>query len=229
MRRIESFYPILLIILLPIWFNIAIGGGGSTDNSSSTSIGSYKTVKISASPEYSAKYNKPSKGDPVEMAYEFFELNQERLGVKNPRAELLHTYKAMDNIGGVVTFQQVYGGVPILYSQIAARFTGTGELKSVEGEYHYDINLSTTPSIDSATVENLALKDLGFPKDAKVVNNKKRKASTQLCIWLHQDGKFHLIWVVWVSQDYPEAHAWQYYIDAHDGTVLKKADRMMRN
>ena len=164
MKKTKSNPKILIVSFFSIWFNLALGGGGSTDKSSSASIGSYKTVKISASPESSAKYKKPAKGDPVEMAYEFFELNQERLGIKNPRAELLHTYKAMDNIGGVVTFQQVYGGVPIQYSQIAARFTGTGELKSVEGEYHYDINLSTTPSIDSATAENLALKDLGFPE-----------------------------------------------------------------
>jgi len=178
---------------------------------------------------YAEGFKIPEGGNPVEAAYRYFELNKDRYHIVNPREELLLKRQERDDYGAMVSFTQVYNGVPLLYSDIRAHFDGRGVLKEVEGDYVYDINLTTTPQIDSATVENLALKDLGFPKDAKVVNNKKKKASTQMCIWLHQDGKFHLIWVVWISQDYPKTHAWQYYIDAHDGTVLKKADRMIRD
>ena len=174
------------------------------------------------------KLKMPEKSDPKEMALEFFELNREHFHMKNPKEELVLAGVLSDDIITRVTLKQVYNGVPV-DAGTRVFFNNRGELEHIYFTYYDIVDLSPIPQIDSATAENLALKDLGFPKDAKVVNNKKRKASTQLCIWLHQDEKFHLIWVVWVSQDYPEAHAWQYYIDAHDGTVLKKADRMMRN
>ena len=35
-------------------------------------------------------FKEPKKGDPVDMVYEFFELNQEEFGVTNPREELVY-------------------------------------------------------------------------------------------------------------------------------------------
>ncbi len=174
------------------------------------------------------KLKMPEKGDPKDMALEFFELNREQFHIKNPKDELVLAGVLSDDIITRVTLKQVYKGVAV-DAGTRVFFNNRGELEHLDFTYYDIVDLSPIPQVDSATAENLALKDLGFPKDAKVVNNKKKKASTQLCIWLHQDEKFHLIWVVWVSQDYPETHDWQYYIDAHDGTVLKKADRMMRN
>jgi Zn-dependent metalloprotease len=222
MKSIKSYYKMLMVLFLSLSFNFALGGDNSSDQKSSTSLGSYKTLKISASPEYSAKYKMPSKGDPVEMAYEFFELNKSLFPIANPKQELIPKYRSFDNLGGVISFQQFYKSIPIQYSKINVRFTGNGELNSVEGDYHYDINISTIPSIDSATAENLALKNLGFPKNAKVFKNEQY--STHLTIWRDNNGKFRLIWVLWVRQEYPDWHSWEYYIDAHDGTVLSKGD-----
>jgi len=222
MKKSKSVLERLTVLVLALLFATALGGGASDDEKASSVAGSYKSREISVIPEYNAKYKKPAKGDPVEMAYEFFNLNKALFPIANPRQELKPTYKAFDKISGVISFQQIYQGIPIQNAEIRARFTGTGEFKSVEGEYYYDINLSTTPSIDLATAENLAIKDLGFPENAKVFKNEQY--STHLTIWRDNNGKLRLIWVLWVRQGYPDWHSWEYYIDAHDGTVLSKLD-----
>jgi Zn-dependent metalloprotease len=230
MKKVKLQFKMLIVLILSLSFSISLAGGASEDQNTSTSVGSYKTRRISANPDYAAKYHRPSKGDPVNMAYEFFELNQEFFGINDPRKELAIRRVESNLIGSLstmVSFKQLYNGIELMYSDIRAFFKDDGQLRDVQGDYHYDINLSTTPSIDSATSENLALKDLGFPKNAKIV--KTHQYWTKLSIWCDNNDKLHLIWVVWVHQEYPELHAWECFIDAHDGTVLKKADRVIRN
>jgi len=215
-------YKMLMLLFLSLWFNLTLGGGKSSDQKSSVSLGSYKTLEISASPEYSAKYKKPSKGDPVDMAYEFLELNRGRLGIENPREELKQTYKALDSISGVVTFQQVCKGVPILYSNIAVRFTGTGELKSVEGDYHYDINLPTTPSIDSASAVSVALQAMSSPAHPKVVGPGKPVIVSSKIFRPIKEDRLYLVYIVEIFPDSTKRldKFERYYVDALSGTIL---------
>jgi len=217
MKKIKSCHKTLTALLISMLFGITLGGGASEDQKGAASVGSFKTRGISVIPEYYAKYKMPAKGDPVEMTYEFFEQNKSSLPIANPREELKPTYKNFDNIGGVVSFQQFYQGVPIQYAEIRARFTGTGELKSIEGDYHYDINLSTTPSIDSATAVKFALQDMGYYPKARVDGPHNPK------IMAHK-GKMHLVWTLKVfpgNRKNPFYH-WVYYVDALDGSIVNK-------
>jgi len=249
MKSIKSDYKMLMVLFLSLWFNLALGGGKSSDQKSSASLGSYKTIEISASPEYSAKYKRPPKGDPVDMAYQFFELNKSSFSIPNPREELIPKYQAFDKISGVISFQQVYKGVPIQYSDITVRFTGSGELRSVEGDYHYDINLSTNYSMDSLTAVQRTLKDIGPIPDSSV----PRVSCPNKPIIVHSseldrrdEDKLYLIWPVSVylvtaesaKQDtiryqdgtitvMPEivtGLGYAYYFDALNGSILKKGE-----
>lgn len=222
---------ILLLALSPLFCvnTFATEEEGTKAQQDQTVAGTGKVLDISHRYVNTGKYKEPKQGDPVEMAYEFFELNRQEFHMGDPRKELVYQGTRGSKLTGGkrVDFGQVYKGVPVHLGGFKVLFSPSGVIEGIGGKYYYDIHLSTTPQIDSATAENLALKDLGFPKDAKVVNN--NKVSTRLNIWRSNDGKFHLMWTVWVSQEYPKAHAWKYFIDAHDGTVLQKTDEIIRN
>ncbi|MCI0531504.1 MAG: hypothetical protein L0Y74_06105 [candidate division Zixibacteria bacterium] len=169
----------------------------------------------------------PEKGEPVEMALRFFELNQERYHIRNPREELVYQGTRGSKLSGKnrVDFKQVYRGVPV---DAGARvwFDRNGNLESVKVTYYDITDLSTAPSISSAVAESLAISHLGFPKKTKIIKNDEY--FTNLAIWRDNNGKFHLIWVVWVDQE-EGLHAWKYYVDAHDGTVLERVDQVLIN
>ncbi|OGO21418.1 MAG: hypothetical protein A2144_12330 [Chloroflexi bacterium RBG_16_50_9] len=175
MKREKIWFKILLMVLVSSLFSTCGGDDKSSDRSPATSLGSYKTQEIHAGLEYTIKYKRPSKGDPVEMAYQFFELNKEELGIKNPREEMVYQGKVGES-GEVVrvSFGQTFNGIGIKYAGIRVFFTPGGEIRELTGTYYYDINLPTTPSIDSTTAWNIALKDLGFPESTRVVNREYR-------------------------------------------------------
>jgi len=220
----------LLVLSLLVYVNISFADekGAQVQQSQSVS-GTGKVLDITHRYVNTGGYKEPEKGDPLEMAYQFLELNREKFHITNPRQELVYKKTMESKLSGTkrVDFEQVYQGVPVLYGGFKIVLNRNGEIEGIGAKYYYDIDLSTTPQIDSATAENLALKDLGFPKDAKIV--KYRDRITRLTIWRSNQDKFHLIWLVRVSQEYPKAHAWKYYIDAHDGSVLEKADEMIWN
>ena len=211
--------PTLAIGLL-FFFNIFATEGGDAKTEQNQSV--LNNPKIHSFYGLADGVKLPEKADPLEMSYRFFELNREKYHIGNPRQELIKRWVRGDNISTTVSLKQVYNGIDLMHSDIRLHFDGGRRLKEVTGTYIYDINLSTTPQIDSASAENLALKDLGFPENAKVFKNEQY--STHLTIWRDNNGKFRLIWVLWVRQEYPKSHSWEYYIDAHDGTVLSKVD-----
>ena len=199
---------------------------------------------------YMSGYQMPEKTEPAEMAYRFFELNRESYHMTNPREDLVLEHQERDEYGAFVSFTQSYQGVPILRSTITAYYNNRGYLREVVGNYIYDLSLSTAPQIDSFTVWDIALKDLGSPEGAKVVNREHRphflvqdsliyaqvglphrnyaadaeRFATRLLIWYSElDRKYHLVWALWVDQQQPQ-HFWGFYIDAHDGTVLQRGD-----
>jgi len=231
MKQNIPYCKLFSILFFFIWLDFALGGGESSDKSTPASIGSYKTVKLSASPVSSAKYKKPAKGDPVDMAYQFFELNKSLFPFSNPRDELIPTYKAFDNISGVISFQQVYKGVPIHFSDITVRFTGNGELKIIEGEYHSDINLPASPSIDSASAVKIALQEAGPLPLPKAVCQSKPLIIPSSELFRYKENRLYLAWPVRVYPDSTEkavigyfSKYYRYYIDALDGSILQKGE-----
>jgi|GEM_PF-3562908 len=233
MRRIETFCPILMVIFLSNCFNIALGGG-SSDKSSSTSIGSYKTAKISASPERSAKYKKPAKGEPVDIAYEFFELNKEFFHINNPREELA-IRRVESNLKGrlsaMVSFKQLHNGIELFNSDIRAFIKDDGELREIEGNYCYDMNLPSTPSVDSASAVKIALQEAGALPLPKAVCSSKPVIIPSSELFRYNENRLYMAWPVRVYPDSTEKARtgsfrkyYRYYIDALDGSVLQKGE-----
>jgi len=233
MKRAKFYFKMLLIVFLCLLYNASLGDTGSSNSSTTGVLGSYKTLKIHAGLEYTLKYKKPAKGNPVDMVYEFVELNKSLIPITYPRNELIPTYQAFDKTSGVISFQQVYHGIPIQYSDITARFTPSGELKNVEGEYHYDINLSTNYSVDSLSASQRALVDVGVesaPHPGVICPSKP--VITHSSEFERQDeNRLYLVWPVQVFPDTTgltsrgNTDYYAYYIDALDGSIVYKQKR----
>ena len=206
-----------------------------------------------------ANLKRPTKGNPVDMAYEFLELNKEVFRMNDPRQDMVLEKVTSDDKISRVILKQVYHGMGV---DAGARifFKNTGELHLFEITYYDDINLSTIPSIDSTTAWDIALKDFGHSDGVRVVNHEYRSeffkaeslmyeqirqiglpprhpdynarlegVATRLLIWRSErDGKFHLVWKVTIDPEAPRqvtpTQLVGYYIDAHDGAILQKAD-----
>ncbi|HXF48675.1 MAG TPA: M4 family metallopeptidase [Verrucomicrobiae bacterium] len=177
-----------------------------------------------------------TKSDPVGMAYEFFEKNKEVFGMAQPQSELKVKGESKDQYGGTVGFKQVYKGVDVWNGVMYAHFTPSGRLKYVNGEFYPDITLSATPSIDSAAAIEIAKRDINLPADYLVwakkyldaIGNPCQPISVSLSI-SRFSGKYHLVWVVGINVDYGVGlGAWNYFIDAHSGAILKKASLSMQ-
>lgn len=226
MESLKSRLNMLVAASLCILVNSSLADT-TPDSSATETLGSYKTVKISASPEYS-KYKKPAKGDPVDMAYEFFELNKERLGIENPRIALTVGRVVRDPVGAMVSFRQIHNGYTIAGSDIRAFFTREGELREIEGDFQYDINLPSHYSIDSSSAVRIALKESGPCPRPKVTCPSKPVIIPSSEIFRYKENRLYMAWPVRVDPDsvehavHPSAKFYRYYIDALDGSILQK-------
>ncbi|MCI0531435.1 MAG: hypothetical protein L0Y74_05755 [candidate division Zixibacteria bacterium] len=169
-------------------------------------------------------FEMPDKADPVEMAYRFFELNRGKYHMTNPREELVLKRQFQDEYGAMVSFGQLHNGVLLLDSDIRAHYNRHGNLMRVQGDYFYDMNLPTTPGIDSATAVGIALQDLGSPSNPKVGGpHGAIIASSNMYHPFTTEG-LHLVYVVEIIPDREKSHPkfWRFYINALDGSILLK-------
>jgi len=89
---------------------------------------------------------------------------------------------------------------------------------------YYDINLSSTPSIDSAAAVKIALQDMGNPPHPKVVGpGKPIFAASNANLPLRPEG-MHLVYIVEIFPDSVKSYPyfWKYYLDALGGHILYK-------
>jgi len=190
-------------------------------NQDSAFVGIGKVHSFSGSVN-TGRFNMPEKDEPVKMAYEFFELNRERFHISNPREELAYVRSVVSELSGTkcIEFKQIHKGVSV-DAGAWVWYDSDGRLQDAKIKY-YDISeLSTVPQIDSANAQSLALKHTGVTERTQIFKNDQY--STKLSIWRDNNGRYRLIWVVWVDQQ-PGHHFWQYYVDAHDGSILQRLD-----
>ena len=211
---------------------------GSVVEQEESPIGTYKVRNITANLQKSPEYKKPAEGDPVEVVYEFFELNESLFHIPNPRCELTPTRNILEHYRPLVSFQQIYNGIPIQQTDITARFTYSGGLISIEGEYLYDINLPVIPPIDSAFAVKLSLRAMGSPPHPRVV----APANPIIILGEHiprhntpvpvSHGTPHSIlndrlYMVWILEIFPESSRprgrfERFYMDALKGSILHR-------
>lgn len=161
----------------------------------------------------------PEKADPAEMSYQFFELNRGHFPMKNVRKELVLTERNSNKL----IFKQFYKEVPVDAGAKIWIDSG-GNLDSFELNYYEIHRLSTIPMVNSATALGVALKDLNFPKEAKVEGPTGPEIFSSQSFYGNGTGRFYLVWTVRVSifeTERPPSE-WVYYVNALDGSITYK-------
>ena len=160
-------------------------------------------------------------GDEKEKTYKFFEENRELFKMVDPRNELQIARIAKDELGMThVRLNQLYKGIKVYGSELITHFTSSGKLKSINGRFLSGINAPNTPRIGKAEAKGIALSDI--LSNFKIA--KPEVSGTQLIIYPIRDVTY-LAWLVKISFDNPPGR-WEYFINAFDGTVIYKANRI---
>ncbi|MCI0531341.1 MAG: hypothetical protein L0Y74_05280, partial [candidate division Zixibacteria bacterium] len=185
--------------------------------------GSFKFRKILAGLEYSLEYEKPVKGDPVSMAYEFLELNKEKLGMKNPREELVHQ-GTLPGGSGVrrLSFGQTYNGLGIREAGIRVFFTSEGEIQEIDGRYYYDINLPSIYSVDSMSAVQIALNDVKLTPNPITICPSKPIIVSSSTLPLQEENRLYIVWPIQIRPEHTSRFVYIYYIDALNGNIIIK-------
>ncbi|MCI0530599.1 MAG: PepSY domain-containing protein, partial [candidate division Zixibacteria bacterium] len=137
-----------------------------------------------------------------------------------------------------------YQGFEIAHSDLRVYFTPDGDLRDIDGEFHYDINLSTNYSIDSATAVEIALNELGTLTEGvspKIHCSGKPVIVPSSDLQLPDERKLYLVWKVGVALIKPPpsddsigtgiykvakyaavetGRYYLYFIDANSGQIL---------
>ncbi|MDD4053056.1 MAG: M4 family metallopeptidase, partial [candidate division Zixibacteria bacterium] len=161
-----------------------------------------------------------AKGSEITAAMAYFEANRGAYKMAQPAEELTVSRVSQDDLGMThVRLRQIYRDIPVIGAELIVHFTPAGELKTVNGAYHPDINLDVTPSVDAAHASEAADIDLrsffgaGTPQTPELV----------VFPW---EGKYFLAWRTFLISDTPMGR-WEYFIDAKTGQVIYKANRIM--
>jgi hypothetical protein len=172
----------------------------------------------------------PQKAEPVEMAYQFLELNKEHFRMKEPRQDMVMGEVTTHGKITRVTLKQIYHGIPV---DAGARiwFNSNGGVHLFKITYFDDINLPATPSIDSASAAKIALQETGPSPSPKAVCSSKPIIIPSSELFRYNENRFYMAWPVRVYPDSTEKAKigyfkkwYRYYIDALDGSVLQKGE-----
>ncbi|MBU0985415.1 MAG: hypothetical protein KKA42_16190, partial [candidate division Zixibacteria bacterium] len=160
-----------------------------------------------------------TKGSEITSAISFFETNKAAYRMHDPAKELVVQRVDTDRLGMQhVRLSQYHDGVRVEGGQLLAHYKADGTLETVNGFYLPDIELDTRATVTIAEATALAVDDLagffgaGTPDDAELV----------VFPW---DGEYFLCWRTTLWSDAPMGR-WEYYVNAKNGDVVFKANRI---
>ncbi len=162
------------------------------------------------------------RGDEVSAALKFFEENRGAYKIVKPSEELTVRKTEMDNLGmSHVRFDQLYKGLKVIGGELVVHFRASGEMRTVNGNFEAYINLEVTPSITDQAASGIAHKDLlEFFGEATA-------GQPELVIFPWQ-GTHYLCWRLILLSETPMGR-WEYFVDATDGKVVFKSNRIMNS
>jgi Zn-dependent metalloprotease len=100
----------------------------------------------------------PAAGAPQQKAAAFFAAHGDAFGVKDAARELVQRRTWTDATGMThVEYGQIYSGVPVFAGVLKAHFDRSGALRSVNGVFVPDVNLSPVPRLSAAEAGQQAL------------------------------------------------------------------------
>lgn len=156
------------------------------------------------------------RGAPAQAALAFLGAEKAMFGIEDAERNLRLARNTSEFGGAQVLYEQVYEGVPVLYSGYLVAFDDTGAIVFISGDYYPDLAVDTYPTLQPEAAVTIMSSDLS--EFAEVTSQPK------LVIYVDQDKEtlgYHLAYDAQIQVEEP-LQAWEYIIDAHSGEVLRK-------
>ncbi|WP_156161316.1 PGF-pre-PGF domain-containing protein [Methanosarcina sp. 1.H.A.2.2] len=180
--------------------------------------------------------------------------NSQIFGLDSVELELIkedHDCSLDGNGSGIsnIVYRQLYRGIPVYSSRIGVT-VNDGKLVAVDSSYFPDIKVPTKASIDelqalsaagsdlgidiilpAAPLSSVSLEELSGPESGTASENKAAKAE-QVSLVIYPVGnegsyEYHLAYKIELAPLRDPLSAWVYFVDANDGQILYRYDRMI--
>lgn len=159
-------------------------------------------------------------GNDLATTIDFMTQHRGAFRIANP-AEELRVRKTVVEDNGLrhLRIDQYYQGLRVIGGELIAHFTADGSLRVLNGTPVPDLELEVNPAVNATAAIARASTDLqssfgaGRPTDPELV----------VFPWA---GKNYLAWRMILTSDTPMGR-WEYFIDAANGDVIFKANRIM--
>ncbi len=137
----------------------------------------------------------------------------------SPASSLSPVRMETDALGIVhVRTSQHHRGIPVVGGELIGHFDSAGRLQTINGYTYSGITVETNPGVTADNALLIAGADLesffgaGSPDDPQLV----------VLPW---NDRYHLCWRLWLLSQAPPGR-WEYYVDAHSGEIVLKANRI---
>ena len=215
----RTYKTLLCILLLVFGFNSIY----AVSNQSLQNVPSITFLKIDSSGSIYIEgelSTSAALGNEIGASFNFFESQKSSLYLSDPQKELRVEKTIHDKIGNShVKFRQLFHDIPVVTGQIFTHFDKNNKINTVNGSLVRDISVDYIPSITSSEAVENAVSDLqsffgnGSADDAELV----------IFPW---EGEIYLSWRLFILSDSPMGR-WEYFVDAHTGDIIYKANRIM--
>jgi Zn-dependent metalloprotease len=144
---------------------------------------------------------------------DFFEINPKNLN-------LIKLEKFKDK--WIVDYQQFYESIPVFGGHVGLTIDNESKIVLFGSNYYPNISITTTPQISKERYIELAKNEVIFNDTTDFIRN-----SSLIIFPIESDGKinYHLTWMVELFSVNPLGE-WVFFIDATDGSLLFKYNRM---
>jgi len=161
-----------------------------------------------------------AKGAELNATISFFERHRAAYRMTNPAEELKVVRIDNDDLGMKhVRMHQQYKNLRVIGGDMISHFSAEGDLETVNGYYHPELELDVTPSLSSENAAQVASDDL------KSFFGVAEPDDPELVVFPHEEYSY-LCWRLFLLSDSPPGR-WEYFIDAKTGDVIFKANRIM--
>jgi thermolysin len=175
--------------------------------------------KVSVPTRLEGKLTAPVQAPAAEIAMHFFNTNQTLFSMTSPDQELEVVKTKTDKHGWKhVRLQQKYKSLPVEGKTYLVHINPEQEVRMVSGYYQPQIQVNTSPAIDSSRAVSNAHSDLNPQQDLSMTPKAK------LIIYPYKDQTY-LAWKIFLVCEQPLGE-FVYYIDAASGDVINKYNNL---
>jgi len=159
------------------------------------------------------KLSEPMQADPAQIAIAFFTRNQILFNMRNPAQEMEIIKTKTDRRGWKhVRLQQKYKSLPVEGKTYIVHINPEQEVRMATGNYLPQIDISTTPAIDSSAAINKARQNLNPQQDLSMTPH------ATLIVYQFKDHTY-LAWKTVLVSKQPLGE-FVYFINADNGDVI---------